>query len=218
MAINWDEEDSTEEQELPADVIKSVQLQIQANNEHVLINSEHRNVLMVGRTRSGKSTTLEVLKDPCYTPPNDTIFSETVDSKCWSFALKRRSQDGRTVDYSLNLIDTPGLFEVKGGQSGEERTNEVIKNTISQCLENEITHIHAIIMFVTFEAGINREDIQANKRLRDHQAVLRDPSLMSLYISFIGALQRAAGNENVSAECKLRYVRHFEFVLDNPKK
>merc|ERR1712137_960401 len=161
MAINWDEEDSTEEQELPADVIKSVQLQIQANNEHVLINSEHRNVLMVGRTRSGKSTTLEVLKDPCYTPPNDTIFSETVDSKCWSFALKRRSQDGRTVDYSLNLIDTPGLFEVKGGQSGEERTNEVIKNTISQCLENEITHIHAIIMFVTFEAGINQEDVQA---------------------------------------------------------
>jgi len=62
------------------------------------------------------------------------------------------------------VIDTPGLFEVKAKESVEAaRTTEVIARTIGKCLENEITGIHCIIMFITFEAGINAQDIAAMK-------------------------------------------------------
>merc|ERR1712137_1442115 len=44
---------------------------------------------------------------------------------------------------------------------GGERTNEVIAQTIAKCLDNEITNIHVIMLFVTFEAGINPNDIKA---------------------------------------------------------
>merc|ERR1712137_1486631 len=44
---------------------------------------------------------------------------------------------------------------------GGERTNEVIAQTIAKCLNNEITNIHVIMLFVTFEAGINPNDIKA---------------------------------------------------------
>jgi len=43
----------------------------------------------------------------------------------------------------------------------------VIAQTIGKCLENEITNIHCIIMFATFEAGINRDDIEAMKVFLD---------------------------------------------------
>jgi len=159
--INWDDEDiEQDESSLSQEVVDTVRLQIYNNNEFKLIETDTRNVLLVGRTRSGKSTTMEVLKDPCYIPKSDTIFSETVDARFKSFSIQNETNQ-RTCDVTLNLIDTPGLFEVKDIESGGERTNEVIAQTIAKCLDNEITNIHVIMLFVTFEAGINPNDIKA---------------------------------------------------------
>jgi len=133
------------------------------HNEFEFVETEVRNCLLCGRTRSGKTTTMNVLKDPCYSPVSQSIFSETQNPKFSSFAINNRAE---TVvqKFTINIIDSPGLFEVKDKNSvDKERTNEVIASTIAKCLENEITNIHCIIMFVTFEAGINRDDIDAMK-------------------------------------------------------
>eukprot|EP00300_Choanocystis_sp_HF-7_P000605 c10504_g1_i1.p1 GENE.c10504_g1_i1~~c10504_g1_i1.p1 ORF type:complete len:377 (+),score=25.65 c10504_g1_i1:56-1186(+) len=141
--------------------IARVQKQIYEKNEYQFIEVKTRNVLLVGRTRSGKSTTMGVLKDPCYVPKTDTIFSETVEPTFRSFSLHSEAEH-LTRDITLNIVDTPGLFEIKDLSAKEdERTNEAIAQTISRCLEHEITHVHVIVMFATFEAGINKEDIKA---------------------------------------------------------
>jgi len=92
----------------------------------------------------------------------ESIFSDTKHPSFQSFSIHDRKSTS-TQKYTINIIDTPGLFEVK--EKGEEvRNDEVIAGTIAQCLDNEITNIHAIIMFATFEAGIHPEDIKAMKK------------------------------------------------------
>jgi len=108
-----------------------------------------------------------VLKDPCFSPEKASIFSETQNPKFVSFAINNRN-DTIVQKYTISIIDSPGLFEVKDKEHIDaERTNEVIAQTIARCLENEITNIHCMIMFVTFEAGINRDDIESMKLFLD---------------------------------------------------
>lgn len=136
---------------------------VYTHNEFEFVETETRNILLCGRTRSGKTTTMGILKDPCFSPQGCSIFSETHNPKFQTFAINNKAE---TVvqKFTINIIDTPGLFEVKDKDNIDtERTNEVIAQTITKCLENEITNIHCIILFLTFEAGINRDDIAAMK-------------------------------------------------------
>ena len=114
---------------------------------------------MVGRTRSGKSTAVGVLKDPCYEPKPMSIFSDTVDPKFYSFALDDKL---KSTKYTVNVIDTPGLKEVTAiGQNA--RSDEVIINTINYCLKNEITKINNLLIFVSFELGVTADDLDSFK-------------------------------------------------------
>jgi len=131
------------------------------------VATETRNVLLCGRTRSGKTTVMNVLKDPCHSPTNRSIFSETQNPRFQSFSINNRA-DAEVQKFTIHIIDSPGLFEVKDKDSMEQkRPNEVIASTIATCLENEITNIHCIVMFATFEAGINRDDIESMKVFLD---------------------------------------------------
>jgi GTPase SAR1 family protein len=144
-----------------------IKKEIYVHNAFEFVETETRNCLLVGRTRSGKTTAMGILKDPCYSPNSTSIFSETQNPKFQSFSINNRAEVV-VQKFTINIIDTPGLFEVKDKFSVDtERTNEVIAQTIAKCLENEITNIHCIIMFLTFEAGINRDDIEAMKLFLD---------------------------------------------------
>lgn len=156
-----------EKKQLDLVSIDKVKLNVYIHNAFEFVETETRNILLCGRTRSGKTTTMGVLKDPCYSPQSSSIFSETQNPRFQSFSINNRV-DSNVQKYSLNIIDSPGLFEVKDKDHLDaERTNEVIAQTIATCLENEITNIHCIIMFATFEAGINRDDIESMKVFLD---------------------------------------------------
>jgi len=100
-----------------------------------------------------------------FSPEQASIFAGTVDTKFQSFSIKNRQTLEQTLqEYTINVIDTPGTFEVKAkDDNSPERTNEAITETIAKCLENEITNLNVIILFVTFEAGINPQDIESMK-------------------------------------------------------
>jgi predicted GTPase len=96
------------------------------------IETETRNCLLCGRTRSGKTTTMGVLKDPCFSPKSQSNFSETQGPKFQSFSIKNKANTC-VQKFTINIIDTPGLFEVKDKNSIEvERTNEVLAQTNRQ--------------------------------------------------------------------------------------
>jgi len=133
-----------------------------AKQDYELRKTEVRNVLFVGKSRSGKSTVIRTLRGVENSIDALTLFSETKEVQFRNFALQ--SKDPHEKDYTFNIIDTPGLFEVKrAGQKA--RTDEEILNMISDCLKNEITRLHLIILFCSITAGVDNSDVLAMKKL-----------------------------------------------------
>jgi len=142
---------------IPEDDIKALLYEIRSGNPYSLEETQTRNILIVGRTRSGKSTAVGILKDPCHEPKEMSIFSDTVDPKYQSFALDDKVKN---IKYTINVIDTPGLKEVK--QIGvDARNDSVILNTINYCLKNEITKINLLLIFISFELGVTNDDLDS---------------------------------------------------------
>lgn len=155
------DEDEDGEPGVTREELSQAKQAVWAQNGFELIGTSNRNVLFLGKTRSGKSTAISVMKDPCHAPENFTIFSETYDAKFQSFSIQDKSQ-GEVQKYTLQIIDTPGLFEVvELGEQTEARTNEMIINTISKCLENEITKLNCVVMFASIDAGVSNDDVEA---------------------------------------------------------
>jgi GTP-binding protein EngB required for normal cell division len=141
--------------------VEYIRDQVRRSNDYLLEEAEIRNVLMVGRSRTGKSTACGVLKDPCYEPKQMSIFADTWEPKFNTFAIKDEFM-GAMKKYCLALIDSPGLDEVKPiGQ--EKRQDQTIMDTIKYCVRNEITKIHCLFLFVSFAVGLNNSDINAFK-------------------------------------------------------
>eukprot|EP00457_Paulinella_chromatophora_P006001 gb/GEZN01006019.1/.p1 GENE.gb/GEZN01006019.1/~~gb/GEZN01006019.1/.p1 ORF type:complete len:374 (+),score=63.69 gb/GEZN01006019.1/:395-1516(+) len=138
-------------------VLASVKLKVRKADNYVLESVENRNVLMVGRIRSGKTTAVGVLKDTCYQPQEFSIFAGTAAASFQPFSLTIKDKSAKM---SLNMIDTPGLFEIKEKQ-GSERSNAQLLSVISSCMRMEITKIHCVVVFASFELGINVQDMEA---------------------------------------------------------
>jgi len=133
-----------------------------ARNMIVLKQAETRNIIFLGRTRSGKSTALGVLKDPFEFTKQCSLFSQTKDPFLFSFTMEFNPEGKEGVNYNINIMDTPGLFERRSSKETDDaRNNEMIKSIIFKCLEFEITKIHALFFVCSFESGINTEDVQS---------------------------------------------------------
>jgi GTPase Era involved in 16S rRNA processing len=115
--------------------------------------TEQRNIMLIGRTRTGKSTIKSLLVDPTVVPSDLTLKSDTREPIFESFHVK----DNQVV---LNVIDTPGLFEHSNTEI-DIRDNDAILRTIELCANREITKFHVVCFCVAITAGINREDIES---------------------------------------------------------
>jgi len=158
-------------------------------NAIVLKQAQTRNIIFLGRTRSGKvdvslstvivlrfvslvfsylvkkknhqtgkSTALRVLKEPFKFVDQISLFSITKHPCLYSFTVEYKNGE-EVFNFNINIMDTPGLFEKR--LDSQERNNEMIKDTISQCLEFEITKLHALFFVCSFESGIHQQDIDS---------------------------------------------------------
>jgi GTPase SAR1 family protein len=121
---------------------------------------QHKNILIIGRTRTGKSTIASMLVDPTYVPKDLTLKADTKEPQFRSFHLQQQ----RIV---FNVIDTPGLFE-RGNTEVDIRDNEKILETIGKCINMEITKFHVICFCVSVSNGINSEDIKSLELLIEY--------------------------------------------------
>jgi GTPase Era involved in 16S rRNA processing len=62
--------------------------------------------------------------------------------------------------YSINIIDTPGLFATG------KRSNEEVLDSITDCIKGSITTISAVFIVVPFTSVLNQEDLQALNTVR----------------------------------------------------
>ncbi|CAF1548842.1 unnamed protein product [Adineta ricciae] len=115
----------------------------------------HRNLLLLGRTRTGKSTISEVISDPACVAKDAKLFSETR-----KITLNRVAANHREQTCYFNIIDSPGLYDNTIEQK-EHLTNEKIRQYINECITKDVTDIHAFGFVFSANGGINSEDIKS---------------------------------------------------------
>jgi septin family protein len=107
---------------------------VRDNNRQVVEGASTRNVLILGRSRSGKSTIVGVLKDPTFGAENLSIFASKSGPTLLSFSMKNIDDEKGSV-YALNIIDTPGLQE-QSMENESVRNDESILQSVMFCLMN----------------------------------------------------------------------------------
>eukprot|EP01084_Bolivina_argentea_P172445 298710_1 len=125
--------------------------------DYKLVNAEVRNIIFVGRGRTGKTTLINVLKDRDYNPPPTTVVRDTINASFQSFTIKSKKLN---TNLHINIMDTPGLFE-RSIDINDQRTNEIILDTIKKCIDMEITKINHVYFVMNLQHGLNTEDIKS---------------------------------------------------------
>lgn len=120
----------------------------------------HKNVVLFGRTRSGKSAFLKTLgKD--FLPPPMKIYSSTRDPELKSVIYSFKQND-KIETIQLKVLDTPGFYE----NSQINRSNETLLNlTIDKSKtffkgKEAFENINVILIFLSAD-GIKEEDLQS---------------------------------------------------------
>jgi len=132
-------------------------------NGIVLKEAQTRNIIFVGKTRSGKSTALSVLKHPFNFVRRTSIYSDTMEPKINHFTVEIPKEDKTKMNFNISIIDTPGLFEVRD-KGSLSRDNECLQELVLKCMKSEITKIHQIFFVLAYNGVLMNEDILALER------------------------------------------------------
>ncbi|CAF4656443.1 unnamed protein product, partial [Didymodactylos carnosus] len=123
-----------------------------------------RNIVLIGRSRSGKSTIAHVIEDFKYVPPLRKFYSETREIEFHKIASTLIQSN--TV-FHFNVIDTPGFYET--ARSSETKlSNEQIQDYINRCIKNDVTQIHVFAFVFSLKDGINIQDIETMIFVKTH--------------------------------------------------
>lgn len=125
------------------------------------------NVVLVGRSRAGKSTVRKTLIDPKSPSSQLNLYAETKDVDAVSLQVNQESyrqtseKQILSSEYHsivLNIVNTPGLFEVNKDVH-LARNNTQLLMTISNGLARIGTSYHYICFCISIVDGIRKEDV-----------------------------------------------------------
>lgn len=168
-----------------------------------ITRAEQRNIMLIGRTRTGKSTIKSLLVDPTVVPSDLTLKSDTRDPIFESFHIN----DNKMI---LNIIDTPGLFEHSSTEV-DVRDNQAIMRTIEICANRELTKFHAICFCVAITTGINKEDITSLKLLAQFlgDEISRNSCLIITRCESKNKAQHAKMRAELMEDVYFKEIEHF---------
>jgi GTP-binding protein EngB required for normal cell division len=126
------------------------------HNPYKFIHCEERNLVLIGRSRTGKSTVSKVMGDVFYMSTEKTLFSETKNVEFHKVTTGTR--DGR--HYYFNIIDVPGFFDISA-DAKPVLTNDQVKKFINNCITQNVCNIHMFAYVFSLHGGINEDDIKA---------------------------------------------------------
>ena len=173
------------------------------DGQYHITRAEQRNIMLIGRTRTGKSTIKMLLVDPTTVPSDLTLKSDTRDPVFESFHINENGM-------ILNVIDTPGLFEHSNSEV-DMRDNQMIMRTIEICANRELTKFHVICFCVAITTGINKEDIESLRSLADFlgEEVSRNSCLIVTRCESKNEFQRQKMRTELMEDIYFKEIAHF---------
>jgi GTP-binding protein EngB required for normal cell division len=133
-------------------LMKDIQTDYKQNDEYEVSQVALKNIILVGRTRTGKSTIKSLLVNPTTVPEDLKIVAGTKSPTLESYHVTRKN-------VVLNIIDTPGFVE-RGTDELDARDNDNILKIIDECINQELTKCHVICFCIAITCGINEQDFQ----------------------------------------------------------
>jgi len=133
--------------------IESIRKELENNLEFTSYNVIKRNILIVGKSGSGKSTAIETLRDPFHVAGFSTMISTTVNANLNDVLIK--SSGG---SYALfTLVDTPGLAETK--EDDTARDDNTLISVIGDALKKNLTTIDCLLLFIDSNVMLDERQI-----------------------------------------------------------
>jgi GTPase Era involved in 16S rRNA processing len=119
---------------------------------HRVWHANKINVLLVGRSQTGKSTIVETMIDP---QKGTTSNGFSITKKPGYNSLLLHDNE-KNMSFQLNIIDTPGLQEVH--ENDESRTDAELLKLAAVCVEKHITSLN-VVCFVSRAGETHRNDV-----------------------------------------------------------
>jgi GTP-binding protein EngB required for normal cell division len=142
--------------------------EMSSRNEYAFMECTYRNIVLIGRTRTGKSTIADTIRNPFHLPSLPGLFAGTRN-----ISFNRITTTHQGNSYFFTIIDSPGLYDIMQNE-GERLTNATIKKHLDECITKDITHIHAFAFVFSSGGGINIEDIRSMVFIQENYPELKN--------------------------------------------
>jgi GTP-binding protein EngB required for normal cell division len=113
-----------------------------------------RTLILIGRTRTGKSTISAVLKDSMYVPPPLRLF----------FGTDRPHEE---KVHGLKIIDMPGFFNQNQHDIAVDLSNNAIETMLDHVMRTVGESLTLIAFVFNLENGVNEDDINTMLFIRN---------------------------------------------------
>jgi GTP-binding protein EngB required for normal cell division len=123
------------------------------------LRRNQRNILLIGRSRTGKSTFKNVLTDPTWIADSLKPYSQTEFPSFDQYSITG-------TDILINFIDTPGLFQ-RTQTSSSSPDNQTIMQLIDGYIRSKITQLHFVCFCVSMETNVTTEDLHTVQQFFD---------------------------------------------------
>ncbi|CAF0863648.1 unnamed protein product [Adineta steineri] len=102
-----------------------------------------------------------MLTDPREISSELTLFAQTREPKMDIVKIHHSN-------LTLNLLDTPGLFDRQYDTNGLLTNDECLRQIRKYCITIQVTEFHLVCLCLSMHSGINAEDIQAARQFLEY--------------------------------------------------
>lgn len=138
------------------EIWKNIRYTDERYNEYQFIHCEERNIVLMGRSRTGKSTVAKVLEDVFHFSEERSLFAQT--KQIDFHKVKTGTANGH--HYYFNIIDVPGFFDISA-DAKQSLSNDQVKQFINKCISQNVCNIHLFAYVFSLHGGIVEQDIAA---------------------------------------------------------